>query len=136
MELNIRKLHATDYEDLLLSWWKDWGWDAPAKDFLPDNGEGGLIVFDEEIPVCAGFVYVTNSKVAWVDWIISNKNYNKKPGRKLAIQFLIESLTNTCSKNGNKYAYALIKHKGLQDVYLNQGYIKGDNYTQEMIKHF
>ena len=67
MELNIRKLHATDYEDLLLSWWKDWGWDAPAKDFLPDNGEGGLIVFDEEIPVCAGFVYVTNSKVAWVD---------------------------------------------------------------------
>ena len=41
MEFNIRKLNSTDYDNILVEWWKDWGWDAPAKDFLPDDGEGG-----------------------------------------------------------------------------------------------
>ena len=94
MEFNIRKLQSSDYEDTLFGWWKDWGWEAPLKDFLPDDGEGGLIVLDEDIPVCAGFIYVTNSKVAWVDWIISNKNYREKSKRQQAINLLIESLTN------------------------------------------
>ena len=134
MEFNIRKLQSSDYEDTLFGWWKDWKWDAPPKDFLPDDGEGGLIVLDEDVPVCAGFIYVTNSKVAWVDWIISNKNYREKSKRQQAINLLIESLTNVCKANGNKYAYALIKHKGLIDVYKKNGYTSADNYTQEMIK--
>jgi len=134
MEFNIRKLQSSDYEDTLFGWWKDWKWDAPPKDFLPDDGEGGLIVLDEDVPVCAGFIYVTNSKVAWVDWIISNKNYREKSKRQQAINLLIESLTNVCKANGNKYTYALIKHKGLVEVYEKNGYTIGENYTQEMIK--
>ena len=78
MEFNIRKLNSTDYKDILVGWWEDWGWEPPAKDFLPDDGEGGLIVLDNDTPVCAGFIYITNSKVAWVDWIISNKKLHKE----------------------------------------------------------
>ena len=77
MEFNIRKLNSTDYDNTLVGWWKDWGWEPPAKDFLPDDGESGLIVLDNDVPVCAGFIYITNSKAAWVDWIISNKKYTK-----------------------------------------------------------
>ena len=33
------------------------------------------MVLDGETPVCAGFVYITNSKVAWCEFIISNPNY-------------------------------------------------------------
>jgi hypothetical protein len=73
MDLEIRTLNSNDYDDILLKWWKDWGWDAPLKDFLPDNGTGGLIVYDGDTPICAGFVYVTNSSAAWVDWIVSSK---------------------------------------------------------------
>ena len=136
MEFDIRKLNPTDYDNTLVGWWKDWGWDAPAKDFLPDDGEGGLLVLDEDIPVCAGFIYITNSKVAWVDWIISNKNYTNKKKKHSAVGLLVESLTNTCRNNGNKYTYALIKHDGLIKTYENLGYTKGDTYTQEMIKAF
>ena len=46
MDLIVRKLNDTDYDNILLGWWKDWNWEAPLKDFLPDNGEGGIIVFD------------------------------------------------------------------------------------------
>lgn len=134
MIFNLRPLNKDDYDNTLLGWWKDWGWTAPTKDFLPDNGKGGLIVLDEEIPVCAGFIYVTNSKVSWVDWIISNKNYRKYPARKDALKLLIESLTNICKDLGSKYTYALLRHEGLIKTYEDLGYTQGESYTKEMIK--
>jgi hypothetical protein len=134
MIFNLRPLNKDDYDNTLLGWWKDWGWTAPTKDFLPDNGKGGLIVLDEEIPVCAGFIYVTNSKVSWVDWIISNKNYRKYPARKEALKLLIESLTNICKDLGSKYTYALLRHEGLIKTYEDLGYTQGESYTKEMIK--
>ena len=134
MEFNVRELNSTDYDDILVDWWKEWGWEPPQKDFLPNDGEGGIIIFDGDIPVCAGFMYLTNSKVAWVDWIISNKKYTKKPQRKDAIKLLVSSLTSICKKAGNKYSYALIKNINLIGMYEELGYIKGDSYTGEMIK--
>ena len=131
---DIRQLQEGDYEKILLNWWKDWGWEPPQKDFLPDQATGGMIVYDGETPVCAGFVYMTNSKVAWVDWIISNKEYRKKPQRGNAIGLLIETLTGVSKKMGFKYSYALLKHRGLMDTYKELGYIEADSYTQEMIK--
>jgi hypothetical protein len=134
MALDIRILNSSDYDEILVGWWKDWGWDAPQKDFLPNDGTGGCIVFDGDTPVCAGFMYVTNSKAVWIDWIISNKNYRKKPERKQAINLLIDTLTNISRDLGSKYAYALIKHNGLIESYEELGYVKGDSYSSEMIK--
>lgn len=134
MIFEIRPLKESDYEDTLLGWWDEWGWEPPTRDFLPDNGCGGIIVLDEGVPVCAGFIYLTNSKVAWVDWIVSSKSYRKKPQRRNAIGLLIETLTNIAKNNGNKFSYALIKNNNLINTYKDLGYIKGDSYTGEMIK--
>lgn len=134
MAFDIRPLNETDYDTILTGWWKDWGWEAPPKDFLPDDGKGGLLVLDGEEPVCAGFLYTTNSKVGWVDWIISSKTYRKKPERSEALLFLIETLTNICRNTGHKYSYALLKHSSLIETYGKLGYVKADKYTQEMIK--
>lgn len=134
MELTIRPLNETDYETILCKWWSDWGWVVPQKDFLPQDGQGGLMVLDGDIPVCAGFLYLTNSGVAWVDWIVSSKTYRKKPQRKNAIEWLIVSLENLAKKTGHTYVYALIKHKGLINVYEKLGFIQGDIYTTELIK--
>lgn len=132
--LKIRVLDEKDYDETLVKWWSDWGWTAPNKDFLPDDGKGGFIVFDKETPICAGFLYVTNSKVAWVDWIISNKQYTDREKRDVALNLLIETLTNLGKGLGNKYAYALIKHPNLIVRYKQFGYELGDSYTGEMIK--
>lgn len=134
MELTIQRLTESDYDNILVGWWQDWKWTPPQQDFLPDNGTGGFIVYDGETPVCAGFVYVTNSKATWVDWIISNKNYTDREGRRLAIRLLIQSLTNISISSGSKYIYALIKNQHLIKVYEELGYIKGESYTSEMIK--
>jgi hypothetical protein len=134
MAFNIRPLNISDYDTILLGWWKDWEWTAPEKDFLPNDGTGGIMVLDGEVPVCAGFMYTTNSKVAWIDWIVSDRNYRKKPHRKEAISLLVDTLTNVSRNTGHKYGYALIKHPSLIDTYKELGYIKGDGYTGEMIK--
>ena len=132
MKFNIIPLKYEDYDNILVGWWKDWGWDAPLRDFLPQNGEGGIMVMDGDIPVCAGFIYNTNSKVAWVDWIISNKDY--KESRSEAIVLLVETLTSIAKNLDNNYAYALIKHEGLIKTYESLGYMQAENYNTEMIK--
>ena len=134
MELTVRALTESDYQAILVGWWNDWGWTPPQADFLPQDGTGGIMVMDGDEPVCAGFLYTTNSLVAWVDWIVSSKTYRKKPQRKQALQVLINSLTEVGKYTGHKYIYALIKHPGLIETYEKLGFIKGDSYTFEMIK--
>ena len=71
---SIRYLKQEDY-NLLCDWWKEWNWDIPPRDFLPENGTGGFMVEKDGNPVIAGFIYFTNSAVAWSEFIISDKNY-------------------------------------------------------------
>lgn len=132
--LTVRPLTDTDYEDILVGWWKQWRWEPPMKDFLPNNGTGGVMVLDGDTPICAGYMYLTNSSVSWVDWIISNKEYTKRPERREAIKLLVSTLSDISKKSGSKYAYALIKNQSLVKVYEDLGYIKGDSYTSEMLK--
>lgn len=134
MALIIRPLNENDYDTTLVQWWRNWGWEPIDKEFLPEDGKGGLMVLDDEEPVCAGFMYATNSKVAWVDWIVSSDTYRKKPERSEAIKLLVETLTNICRNTGHKYSYALIKHPGLSELYEELGYVKGDKQVSEMIK--
>jgi hypothetical protein len=134
MPLEIRKLQHEDYDNILVEWWEIWGWEAPVREFLPDNGTGGFIVYDRDIPVCAGFIYTTNSKAAWVDWIISNPKYREKPYRKTAINMLIDFLCKMAVNDGYKFIYALLKHSSLIQTYKDLGFIQAETYNTEMIK--
>ena len=134
MKLNIRPLTESDYEDTLVEWWKDWRWTPPPKDFLPDNGTGGFMVSDNDTPICAGFFYITNSKVGWCEWVISDMEYKNRKNRQQAFSLLIDTLTNVCQKSGMRYVYALLHNKSLINVYENLGFVQGSKYTTEMIK--
>jgi|TARA_R110000782_G_C14605356_1_gene391541 hypothetical protein len=134
MKFEIRKLNQEDYDSILVDWWKDWRWTPPAKDFLPEDGAGGFIVYDGDIPVCAGYIYLTNSKVGWCDWVISNFKYKDREKRNTALVKLVSALTQALTIHGCKYSYALIKSDSLINVYKEIGYSEGDKYTKEMIK--
>ena len=134
MSLYIRPLVATDYDIILLQWWSDWRWTAPSRDFLPDNGTGGYMVYDGETPVCAGFMYETNSKAIWCDWVISNIEYKDRTKRKEALSLLIKTISEQARMLNKKYVYALIKNKPLIIVYKKQGFKEGSSYTHELIK--
>ena len=130
----IRKLEHSDYDEILTKWWKDWRWSVPPRDFLPDDATGGLIIYDEEVPVCAGFVYMTNSRVGWVEFIVSNIEYKDKENRKLYLSTLVNSLGNILKNAGAKYTYVSLKNESLIKIYEELGYVKGSKGCLEMIK--
>jgi hypothetical protein len=134
MGILVRQLNASDYDDILVKWWNDWGLDAPTRDFLPDDATSGLIVFDGDDPVCAGFIYTMNAKVTWVEWIISSRTYRKKPERKECLDLLIYTLTQVCKIKGAKYVFSNNNNKHLIEVFTNSGYIKGCTNSTELIK--
>lgn len=131
MNLTVRRINDTDYEEILVKWWSDWGFEVIPKDFLSDYG---LIVYDNDVPVCAGFIYVTNSSVALVNWIISNKEYRKKPERNIALDMLIEKLTYLCKEGGFKYVFVNNNNKLLIERFVNHGYKIGVSDSTELIK--
>ena len=58
MELKVRQLMQNPTGITLVDWWSKWPkWVAPAKGFLPDNGTGGLMVYKDNTPIVAGFLY-------------------------------------------------------------------------------
>ena len=134
MELSIIPLRENDYKDILCGWWKDWRWTPHSKEFLPEDGMGGYIVYDKDTPICAGFMYVTNSKAVWCDWIISNLKYKDRQKRKEALELLVQTISDDAERMGKKYIYALIKNKPLINVYKKVGFVEGSTYTHEMIK--
>ena len=134
MKLNIRPLSYEDYDNILIGWWKDWGWKAaPARDFLPQQGEGGVIVYDNNIPVCAGFLYNTNSKIAWITWVISNKEYRGK-NRQEGVVLLLTELEKIGKNIGAKYIFTNNDNSRLIETFIKLGYSKGAE-SIEMIKH-
>lgn len=132
--MEVRYLKESDYDDILVGWWSQWRWSAPAKDMLPQNGEGGIIVSKDGEDICAGFVYFTNSKTAWIEYIISNPNYKNREDRKNALNMLINVLSIYVEQEGYKYIYTSLKNKHLIDRYADCGFLSGDKNCQEMIK--
>ena len=131
MKLKLRRLEESDY-DTLVTWWKDWMWEAPPRDFLPENGTGGFMVSNNDSDICAGFIYLTNSKIAWIEFIISDKQY-KEEDRNEAIQFLINSLSGVAEETGAKYGYAILKNKSLMKYYEEANFTVTSDKNTEMI---
>lgn len=132
--LHVRSLTSEDYSENLVKWWNDWRWTPPPREFLPNNGVGGFMVCDEDYPVVAGFLYITNSSVAWIEFIVSNMEYRHKKNRNDAIRLLISTLEELARINGKKYIYSSLKSEPLINAYIDCGFVKGSSNTQEMIK--
>lgn len=130
--ITFRPIVDGDYE-MLSQWWTDWKWKPVPKDMLPMDT--GILVMADERPVCAGFIYKTNSSICWIDWIISDKNYTDKESRSECLSLLLHLLCDVAKEMGYKVGYALLKHEGLAERYEKHGFTKGDTYNIEMIKH-
>ena len=131
--MTVRQLKKEDYE-MLCVWWRKWRWTPPVREVLPNEGTAGFIVYDENTPVVAGFLYDTNSSISWVEWVVSNFDYKDKKGRKEAISTLLIYLEALAKAKGKKICYSLLKSKSLIEAYKEQGYSLAETGYTEMIK--
>ncbi len=96
MKYNVRRTTERDYETLV-KWWEEWNFEGqyPSKDFLPNNGEDGIMVEVDGKPSACLFFYITNSKIVQIAWPLSSKQC-KKQERKEAMDLLVESAEQVC----------------------------------------
>ena len=133
-DFDVRLLKDNDYSDTLVGWWKDWRWaEPPAKDSLPQGATCGVMVSRGDVDICAGFIFLTNAKTAWCEYIVSNFNY-REDDRHEAIDFLIESLSLIAKDKGYKYIFTSLNNSALIKRYEECGYIAGSKGCTEMIK--
>ena len=133
MELSVRRLADSDW-DTLCEWWDAWPeWVNPPKDFLPDNGTGGLMVYKQNTLIAAGFIYYTNSKAALFEWVISNPKY-READRKQAIELLINAAEEVCKANGVNYMFTIGRTKPLIETHRKLNWVVDDKPSYEITK--
>ena len=135
MKLNTRVILESDW-DMLVDWWanwKDWG-DNPTKEMLPLNGTGGLIIEKEGKPIMAGFLYLTNSKVAWMEFIVSDPTY-KENDRAEALELLILSLEDIARAMDKEIILSIGRNKILLSMHKKLGYIVDKDPSYELSKN-
>lgn len=132
MELSLRALEESDYEDMC-SWWKWWRWPEINKEILPMNGTGGLMVYKDNILIAAGFLYLTNSKAAYLDWIVSNPRY-RQPDRKNALEVLITGLEDVAISQGCNTIISITRSKSLMSIHEKLNYTVDKNPSYEISK--
>ena len=83
--------------------------------------------------IVAGFLYWSNSKLVWLDWIISDKNAKNKI-RKKAIEKLIETAEFMVKEAGCKYMMSISRSNSLLKIHEQMGWNVDKTPSHEMIK--
>ena len=128
--MNYRLVTESDYQTLC-EWWSFWRFPAPDWELLSTTG---VLVFDDEGLICVGFLYGTNSKISWIEFIVSNPNVKDKTKRKEAINFLIDTMCLTAKASGFSVVFSSLKNQNLINKYKDCGFIEGSNNCVELIK--
>lgn len=131
MELKTRPLESSDRK-LICSWWEGHKWHVLPKDALPENGTGGLMVEENNKPVIAGFIYKTNSKGCWLEFIISDPEYKKD--REIIITKLVNDAETYAKDLGYKYMLFIGKSNGLRKTMKKLGFYEDPTPTFELMK--
>lgn len=118
----VRRYEAKDYATLYKWWKKHEGWEPVGEILLPDTG---LVVEVDEKLVAAGFVYLTNSAIAWMEWVVCDPEADRKV-RGPAIDLLLEKLFELAKHEGAQLVFSSIKPGRFEERLLKHNFVKAD----------
>jgi hypothetical protein len=125
----VRFYNDSDYETIC-DWWESWGWNPFPKEFLPKTG---VVIEYQGQPICAGFVYKTDSLVAWGENYILNKDCPKE-ARSGCIPRLIDEMCEQAIKMGASVLMSSVENKSLIRKLEEKGFQIGDTGMVNLVK--
>ena len=131
-KLQVRNLKKDDY-DYIAKWWKWWRWKVIPRKMLPENGLSGLMVEKDGVRIVSGFIYMTNSTAAILEFIVSNPDYKEKD-RKQAIELLIDTAEEFCKRLGCDHMFSIRRNKHLIKTHEKLGWNVDKKPSYEIIK--
>jgi len=117
--LNIRNIEKRDYK-YINKWWKDSDLPIPKPTVLPENGLGGLII-EKEKPIAAAYIYLTNSSMGYIDFLISDPKYKSKDKYNILLK-LVKQCTEHCKSLGFETTWAMLENKHLINMAIETGW--------------
>lgn len=112
---------TAEHHPLLASWWEGHGWPVIPMSTLPTRG----LLVGETQPAVAGFLYITDSDVGIMEWIVSDPKSSIFE-RSKALDVLIEELCSLAKESGCRLLLTFLKHKGLMKRVEKIGFIQTD----------
>ena len=83
--------------------------------------------------VCAGFLYATDSKICWLEWIVGNPD-SPHEIRAEGLNLLINELCAYAKKVGFEVVFTSSNHTRLMDRLDAAGFIKTDTNVTQLIR--
>jgi hypothetical protein len=123
--MNIISFTPEHYEEISC-WWRDQNWTPVDLKTLPTNG---LIIPG----VCAGFLYMTDSNLCLLEWVIANPKTDKEI-RSEGLDLLIDSLLKKAEELKYSLVFTSVSHPRLMDRYTKLGFQKTDTDMCNFIK--
>lgn len=128
MEISLINLE-TDYE-IVKGWWEKHSWPVIPKASLSSTG---FIVKDGTNSVLAGWVYHTNSDIAWLEFVISNPEI-KGEIRDQAFDLLFNVTSEYAKVNNFKNIFTSVKHPNLMKRLEKNQFVKADENMTNFIR--
>jgi hypothetical protein len=110
-----------DY-DIIHAWWNAHGSFPPKPEHLPSTG---IVIEADREPVCAGFLYQTDSAICVFEFVVSDPNAEKAI-RDAALSFLIQAAKEWAKSLGFTLIYSSVKGLKYISRLEKEGFIKAD----------
>ena len=89
--ITIRPIKEEDYI-LINNWWKMIDKLPPPRNLLPENGLHGLMACKGDRPIVCTYLYLTNSKFGYCDYMISDTSYKGKDRFEIVLKLMNMSI--------------------------------------------
>lgn len=122
LNYDIRPIKMDDYPKLT-KWWKlykEYGVEVPRKSLLPNKGLGGFVVEKDERLVASAFLYLTNSALGYVDYLIADPTYRENDRQNMLLD-LAAYVTIVAVKLGCEKVWAMTSNKKLVSMAKEDG---------------
>lgn len=118
-----------DYQTVS-DWWTAHQWPVIPLSSLSSTG---FIVKDNENSYLAGWVYYTNSDIAWLEFIVANPEFNGEL-RDQAFDLFFDVVLNYIKIKNFKKVFTSVKHPSLKKRLENNHFLKTDEEMTNFVR--
>lgn len=128
-DISINKYRPVQHYDTLSDWWKAYNWQPVHPRMLPEDGY--VVTYDTK-PICAAFLYKTDSCIAWAEWIISDPTA-ERGAKDESLDMLLNHLWTKARQQGFTVLFTSTNMEKLKTRLSRVGFTQTDqNVTQFM----
>ena len=109
--VTVRPIVEEDYE-FINSWWKAIEKSPPPRRLLPINGLHGLMACKDDKPIVCTYLYLTNSKFGYCDYMISDTSYKGRDRFDIILELMNQAI-GTAWNLGCEDFWFITKSKGM-----------------------